>query len=152
MDMLGPILDLVKMILAPIKKCCNFHRGVDEEMRIFREKWKILENRKVDTESRMKSELLPGKQPKKEVKGWLEKVDTINGEIQAIEGKFAKMKYFSRAHIGKLAFKKIQKVKELYEEGDFHDSLVVDPPVSNGEILPTLPTLIGESTTKRIKE
>jgi disease resistance protein RPS2 len=150
MDMLGPILDLVKMILAPIRKCCNFHRGVDEEMRILREKWKILENRKVDTESRMKSELLPGKQPKKEVKGWLEKVDTINGEIQAIEGKFAKMNYFSRAHIGKLAFKMRGEVEKHLEMGVFTESLVVDPPVSHGEILPTPPTLRGETIKEEI--
>ena len=146
-NIVGPILDLVKLIWTLISECCKFHRGVDEEMDFLRDKWQDLEARKANTESRIRV-----KQPKKEVEHWLEKAAKIKGEIQAIEGKFAKMKYFSRAHLGKLAFKKIQKVKELYEEGDFHDRLVVDPPVSNGEILPTLPTLIGESTTKRIKE
>uniref|UniRef100_A0A2N9I980 Uncharacterized protein n=1 Tax=Fagus sylvatica TaxID=28930 RepID=A0A2N9I980_FAGSY len=146
-DIVSPILGLIKLIWTPISECCKFHRGVDEEMDFLRDKGQDLDARKADTESRIR-----GKQPKREVERWLEKADKIKGEIQAIEGKFAKMKYFSRAHVGKLAFKKIQKVQELYEEGDFHDNLVVDLPVSNREILPTPPTLIGESTAKRIKE
>uniref|UniRef100_A0A2N9I588 NB-ARC domain-containing protein n=1 Tax=Fagus sylvatica TaxID=28930 RepID=A0A2N9I588_FAGSY len=120
MEMLGPILELAKMIFAPIGKCCIYHRGADEYMRNLRNKWQDLERRKLDTDSRMRAQLLPGKTPKQEVEG-------------------------------KLAFKKIGEIEELYQRGAFNDSLVLDPPVSHGEILST-PILIGESTAERVKE
>uniref|UniRef100_A0A2N9FDV0 Uncharacterized protein n=1 Tax=Fagus sylvatica TaxID=28930 RepID=A0A2N9FDV0_FAGSY len=75
----------------------------------------------------------------------------MNAKIQAIEREAGEGKCFSRAHVGKLAFKKIGEMEELYQRGVFIDSLVVDPPVSHGEILST-PILVGESTAERIKE
>ncbi|KAK7858741.1 putative disease resistance protein [Quercus suber] len=100
-----------------------------------------------------KSELFPGKRPKREVQLWLQEVETINKEIQTIEEEGGRgiWKYFPCMHMGKLACQKIQEVKELYQRGGFRDSLVVDPPVSHGEELPTT-TLVGESTTKRTIE
>nr|POF10503.1 disease resistance protein rps5 [Quercus suber] len=101
----------------------------------------------------MKSELFPRKRPKREVELWLQEVETINGEIQTIEEEGGRgiWKYFPRMHMGKLACQKIQEVKELYQRGGFRDSLVVDPPVSHGEELPTT-TFVGQSTTERTIE
>uniref|UniRef100_A0A2N9G4K5 Uncharacterized protein n=1 Tax=Fagus sylvatica TaxID=28930 RepID=A0A2N9G4K5_FAGSY len=75
----------------------------------------------------------------------------LKGEIQAIERKLEKGSYFSRAHVGKLASKKIGEMEDHFIKGVFHDSLVVDPPVSHGETFPTT-VLIGESTAERVKE
>uniref|UniRef100_A0A2N9G4F6 AAA+ ATPase domain-containing protein n=1 Tax=Fagus sylvatica TaxID=28930 RepID=A0A2N9G4F6_FAGSY len=138
----GPIIELVKLISSPISECCKFHRGVDEEMGSLRDKWQYLEARKTEIESR-----IGRKQPTKQVELWLGKVDTIKGEVQAIEGKFAKMKYFSRAHVGKLASKMITKVENHYKM-ELPGSLVLDPP---GETLSTT-VLIGESTVEKVKK
>ena len=99
----------------------------------------------------MREQLLPGKTPVKEVEVWLQNVEKMNDEIEAIEREAIEGKCFSHAHVGKLAFKKIREVEELYQRGVFSDSLVIDPPPSNGEIMST-PTLIGESTAERVKE
>uniref|UniRef100_A0A2N9FIU8 NB-ARC domain-containing protein n=1 Tax=Fagus sylvatica TaxID=28930 RepID=A0A2N9FIU8_FAGSY len=107
-----------------------------------RDKWQYLEARKTEIESR-----IGGKQPTKQVELWLRKVDKIKGEVQAIEGKFANMNYFSRAHVGELASKMITKVEDHYKM-ELPGSLVLDPP---GETFPTT-VLIGESTVERVKE
>ncbi|KAM3741706.1 hypothetical protein ACB098_07G017100 [Castanea mollissima] len=99
----------------------------------------------------MSAQLLPGKIAKQEVEGWIQDVEKLNDEIEAIEREAGEGKYFSRARIGKLGFEKIQEVNELYEKGAFPDSLVIDPPPSNGEKMST-PTLIGENTAERVKE
>ena len=51
----------------------------------------------------------------------------MNDEIEAIEREAVEGKCFSRAHVGKLAFKKIREVEEFYQRGAFSDSLVIDP-------------------------
>uniref|UniRef100_A0A2N9H4D0 Uncharacterized protein n=1 Tax=Fagus sylvatica TaxID=28930 RepID=A0A2N9H4D0_FAGSY len=135
------------MILAPIRKYYNYHKDADKHMNNLKNKWEELECRMMDIESKMGAELFPGKSPKEEVKFWLQKVETINEEIQNIEQE-ARGMCFSRMHVGKLACKKIQEVEELYQKGGFVDNLVVDPPVSHAEVLPTT-TLVGESTSKR---
>ncbi|KAK4576558.1 hypothetical protein RGQ29_027201 [Quercus rubra] len=151
MDIVGPIFEIAKMIFAPICEYYNNYRGADERRIILKNKWRDLERRKLDTASRMEAQLLPGKTPKKEVQGWIQDVEMMNDEIEAIEREAGEGKHFSRAHIGKLALKKIGEVEELYQRGAFTDSLVIDPPPSNGEIMST-PTLIGESTAERVKE
>ncbi|XP_050247407.1 disease resistance protein SUMM2-like [Quercus robur] len=151
MDIVGPIFEIAKMIFAPIHEYYNNYRGADERRIILKNKWRELERRKLDTASRMEAQLLPGKTPKEEVQGWIQDVEMMNDEIEAIEREAGEGKRFSRAHIGKLALKKIGEVEELYQRGAFTDSLVIDPPPSNGEIMST-PTLIGESTAERVKE
>ncbi|XP_030931361.1 disease resistance protein At4g27190-like [Quercus lobata] len=147
----GPIFEIAKMIFAPIHEYYNNYRGADERRIILKNKWRDLERRKLDTSSRMEAQLLPGKTPKEEVQGWIQDVEMMNDEIEAIEREAREGKCFSRARIGKLALKKIGEVEELYQRGAFTDSLVIDPPPSNGEIMST-PTLIGESTAKRVME
>ncbi|KAL4619482.1 hypothetical protein ACB092_06G082200 [Castanea dentata] len=150
MEFVGSFFEIAKMIFAPILECYNNYRGADEHFIILKNKWQDLERRKLDTASRMKAQLLPGKTPKEEVQGWIRDVEMMNDEIEAIERKVGEVRFFTRARIGKIAFKKIQKVEELYERGNFSDSLVIDPPPSNGEIMST-PTLIGD-TAEGVKE
>ena len=141
-NIVGPIIELVKLMSSPISKFYKFHRGVDEEMGSLRDKWQYLEARKTEIESG-----LEGKQPMKQVELWVRDANTIKGEVQAIEGKFGKMKYFSRAHVGKLASKMITKVENHYKM-ELPASLVLDP---LGETLSTT-VLIGESTAEKVKK
>ncbi|KAK7817409.1 putative disease resistance protein [Quercus suber] len=152
-EKLNQVLELGKKIWDEIGKLYNYHSSAGDHVNNLKRKWKELECQKTDIEEKMKSELFPGKRPKREVELWLQEVETINGEIQTIEeeGGGGIWKYFPRMHMGKLACQKIQEVKELYQRGGFRDSLVVDPPVSHGEEFPTK-TLVGESTTKRTIE
>ena len=150
-EKLNQVLELGKKIWDEIGKLYNYHSSAGDHVNNLNRKWKELECQKTDVEEKMKSELFPGKRPKKEVQLWLQEVETINGEIQTIEEEGGRgiWKYFPRMHMGKLACQKIQEVEELHQRGGcFRDSLVVDPPVSHGEELPTI-TLVGESTTKR---
>ena len=151
MEMLGSILELGKMIMVPIWEYYNYHRGFGENLKNLKRKRKELECGRLDIESRLGAELFPGKRPKQVVQLWLQNVETIDGEIETIEEEASTRKY-SRVHIGKLACEKIQEVEELIDQrGRFVDSLVVDPPVSRGDVLPTT-TLVGESTAKRTME
>ncbi|XP_030931575.1 probable disease resistance protein At4g27220 isoform X2 [Quercus lobata] len=152
-EKLNQVLELGKKIWDESGKLYNYHSSAGEHVNKLKRKWEELECQKTDVEEKMKSELFPGKRPKREVQLWLQEVETINGEIQTIEEEGGRgiWKYFPRMHMGKLACQKIQDVEELYQRGGFRDSLVVDPPISHGEELPTT-TLVGESTTKRTIE
>ncbi|XP_050264568.1 putative disease resistance protein At4g10780 isoform X3 [Quercus robur] len=148
MEMLGAILELGKTILAPISEYYKYHRSVDEHMKNLKRKRDDLECKKSDIESKMRAELLPRKKPKREVEFWLQKVNTINVEIQNTEQEAERAKYFSRMHVGKIACQKIQEVTELIDQScGFGESLVIDPPVSYGDELPT-GALVGESTAE----
>ena len=153
-EKLNQVLELGKKIWDEIGKLYNYHSSAGDHVNNLKSKWEDLECQKTDVEEKMKSELLPGKRPKREVERWLQKVETINREIQTIEEEGGRgiWKYFPSMHMGKLACQKIQEVEELYKRGrSFIGSLVVDPPVSHGEELPTT-TLVGESATKRTIE
>uniref|UniRef100_A0A2N9GTV5 Uncharacterized protein n=1 Tax=Fagus sylvatica TaxID=28930 RepID=A0A2N9GTV5_FAGSY len=139
------------MIWAPISEYYNYHKNAGELMKNLKRKREELECGRSDIETIMEAELLSGKRRKKKVELWLQNVKMIIGEIETIEQEVDKMKY-SQAHIGKIACKKIQEVEELMNQrGGFGDSLLVDPPVSHGEVLPTT-TLVGETTAKITKE
>ncbi|KAM3696019.1 hypothetical protein ACJW31_06G006200 [Castanea mollissima] len=153
LEKLNQVLELVKKIWDEIGKFYNYHSSAGDHVNNLKRKWKELECQKTDVEEKMKSELFPGKRPKREVQLWLQEVGTFNGEIPTIEEQGGRgiWKYLPRMHMGKLACQKIQVVEKLYQRGGFRDSLVVDPPVSHGEELLTT-TLVGESTTKRTIE
>ena len=148
MEMLGAILELGKTILAPISEYYKYHRSVDENVKNLKRKRDYLECKKSDIELKMRAELLPRKKPKSEVEFWLQNVETINVEIQNIEQEVERGNYFSRMHVGKIACQKIQEVTELIDQScGFGESLVIDPPVSYGDELPT-GALVGESTAE----
>ena len=100
LEMLGPIVEFGKMIWAPISEYYNYHKNASELMKNLKRKRQELECGKSDIELKMGAELFPGKRPKKEVQFWLQKVETINGEIETIEQEAGKVKY-SNACIGK---------------------------------------------------
>ncbi|PON68478.1 NB-ARC domain containing protein [Trema orientale] len=114
-------------------------------MEMLKQRLEDLDCRKEDVESRMDDELILGTTLKKEVKHWLEGVQKVDNEVKVLEQKVKKVKYFSRARLGKSIFQKIQEVEEFYRKGEFSTSLVISLS-QNGEILPTS-TLGGETTS-----
>ena len=152
MDMLGAVLESAKFIFTPISHCCNYHRHVDEHMLNLRGSWRDLINQKLDIETRIRAELRPGKTPKQVVRTWIQLVERMGEEIQEIENEARDVKFFLRARLGRHALKKKVAVDVLCQRGGaLPDSLVLDPPVSNGEEFLTK-KLIGNNTTERVKE
>ncbi|KAM3696012.1 hypothetical protein ACJW30_06G006700 [Castanea mollissima] len=152
-EKLNQVLELGKKIWDEIGKLYDYHSSASDHVNELKRKWEKLESQKTDVEEKMKSELFPGKRPKREVQLWLQEVGTFNGEIPTNEEQGGRRiwNYLPRMHMGKLACQKIQEVEELYRRGGFKDSLVLDPPVSHGEEFPTT-TLVGESTTEKTIE
>ncbi|KAG4189610.1 hypothetical protein ERO13_A08G233500v2 [Gossypium hirsutum] len=118
MEVLGPILEIVHIMLDPIAKYFKYHRGKLEELKC----------RKDDIESRLNIDLLqPGKTLKKEI---ISQVDSLSKEV-------GDMKYLSRARLGKKITVTIKVVDEHHRKGDFVDRLVIDAPTGNKVTLPT---------------
>ncbi|KAK0601858.1 hypothetical protein LWI29_028128 [Acer saccharum] len=131
----------------PICKYWNYHRKLKEGLNVLRSKKEDLNSRKEDIKLRLSNELHFGKQQKKEVENWLKKVEKITGEIQSLEDEVGKVKYLSRAFLGKRVYEKIEETTEVYNEGSFSESLVIDAPSNGGMALPT-PELVGEASVK----
>ncbi|XP_030954163.1 probable disease resistance protein At5g63020 isoform X2 [Quercus lobata] len=151
MELSGVILEIAKIIWAPIGKCVKYHRSLEEKMILLHNKLEVVNSRKEDIESRMNVELCLEKQLKKEVQLWLENVQKMNGEVETIDQEVGEGKFLSRAHLGKLVIKKIQEVEELHQKGSFNDSLVVDGPDGNRVMLPTA-IIVGDTTRRNMDE
>ncbi|XP_050271474.1 probable disease resistance protein At1g61300 isoform X2 [Quercus robur] len=151
MELSGTILEIAKIIWAPLGKCVKYHRSLEEKMILLHNKLEVVNSRKEDIESRMNVELCLGKQLKKEVQLWLENVKKMNGEVETINQEVGEGKFLSRAHLGKLVIKKIQEVEELHQKGSFNDSLVVDGPDGNRVMLPTA-IVVGDTTRRNMDQ
>ncbi|XP_022749333.1 disease resistance protein At4g27190-like isoform X2 [Durio zibethinus] len=147
MEVLGSILEIVRIIWDPIGKCFKYHRSVEKYMMILHKKMEELNSRREDIESRLNIELHSGKTLKKEVKLWLDSVQKVTSELHTISQEVGERKYLSRAHLGKKISFKIQLVEELHQKGAFGDRLVTDAPPGNKDILPTT-ELVGETTVR----
>ena len=150
MELSGAILEIVKIIWAPIVKCVKYHRSLEEKMMILHKKLEVVNSRKEDIESRMDVELRSGKQVKKEVKLWLENVQQMNGEVETIDQDVEEGKFVSRARLGKLVIKKILEVDELHQKGSFMDRLVVDGLEGDKVMLPTT-VIVGDTTGRNME-
>ncbi|KAK0581991.1 hypothetical protein LWI29_020166 [Acer saccharum] len=144
----GPYLEIINFAGPQIYKYWNYHRKLEELLDILRSIKEDLNVRYEDTRLRLNNELCHlGKQPKQEVENWLKKVDKIIGEIQSLEDEVGEVKYFSRAFLGKRVYKKIEETTEVYGEGSFSESLVIDDPSNSGMALST-PELVSEVAVK----
>ncbi|KAK0599982.1 hypothetical protein LWI29_010424 [Acer saccharum] len=144
----GPYLEIIPQIY----KYWDYHTKLKELLNILRSRKEALNVRYEDTQLRLSTELHFGKQPKQEVKNWFKKVEKIIGEIQSLDNEVGEVKYVSRAFLGKRVYKKIEETAEVYGEGSFSESLVIDAPSNSGMALPT-PELVGEATVKeKIRE
>ncbi|KAK4837284.1 hypothetical protein QYF36_004189 [Acer negundo] len=134
----GPYLEIINFAGPPICKYWNYHRKLKEGLNILRSKKETLNARYEGTQLRLSNELCHfGKHPKQEVENWLKKVEKIIGEIRSLEDEVGKVKYLSRAFLGKRVYKKIEETTEVYGEGSFSESLVIDDPSNSGMALST---------------
>ncbi|KAK1581445.1 hypothetical protein Q3G72_006085 [Acer saccharum] len=149
----GPYVEIINIVGPPICKYWNYHRKLKDCLNRLISKKEDLKSRKDDIQQRLSSELHFGKQPKKEVENWLNKVEKIVGEIQSLEVEVGKVKYLSRAFLGKRFYEKIEETIKVYDEGSFSDqSLVIDAPSNSRMALPA-PELVGEVDVKeKIRE
>lgn len=152
MEVLGPILEIVSIVVDPIAKSYKCHRGVEKYMMVLHKKMEELKCRKDDIESRFNIDLLhSGKTLKKEVQLWLDGACKIISEVDSIRKEFEDMKYLSRARLGKKITATIKVVDEHHRKGDFVGSLVIDVPTGNKVRMPTM-ELVGKSTARRNME
>ncbi|GLU15721.1 hypothetical protein SLE2022_321900 [Rubroshorea leprosula] len=143
-----PIIELVKCLGRSACTYLNYHLNFDESVRELTREWRALNSRKEDINSKVQTEVLPWrKEVKHEVQCWLDHVQEINNEVQAIQGKIHKVKWYSQGRLGKLVCKKIEVVKKIRRQGSFLDRLVIDRPPSRGVIMPT-EKIVGEISTK----
>ncbi|GLT31103.1 hypothetical protein SLA2020_058650 [Shorea laevis] len=142
-----PIMELVKCLGRSACTCLNYHLNFDEVVSELRREWGILNSQKEDINSIVETEVLWGKEVKHEVQGWLERVEEINKEVQAIQEKIQRVKWYSRGCLGKLVCKKIEVVKKIHEQGCFPNGLVVNRPLTRGVIMSN-DNPVGEDSAK----
>ncbi|ESR65190.1 hypothetical protein CICLE_v10007349mg [Citrus x clementina] len=147
----GAVIEIINFVGPPICKYWNYHRNLKIFLDTLRSKKEDLNCRKEDVELRLSAECHSGKTPKKEVEKWLKKAEKVSNEAQSLEDKAGKCRYVSRACLGKLIDEKSKELIEVYDQGSFPTSLVIDPPSnvgSNvGQLIPTQ-ELVGEATVK----
>ncbi|XP_024034218.1 probable disease resistance protein At4g27220 [Citrus clementina] len=143
----GAVIEIINFLGPPICKYWNYHRNLKIFLDTLRSKKEDLNCRKEDVELRLSAECHSGKAPKKEVEKWLKKAEKVSNEAQSLEDKASKCRYVSRACLGKLIDEKIKELIEVYDQGSFPTSLVIDPPSNVGQLIPTQ-ELVGEATVK----
>ncbi|GLU15708.1 hypothetical protein SLE2022_321780 [Rubroshorea leprosula] len=142
-----PIMELVKCLWRLACTYVDYHLNFDEAVSDLGREWGVLNSRKEAINSTVRTEVLWGKEVKHEVQGWLERVEEINREVQAIQEKIQRVKWYSRGHLGKLVCRKIEAVKKIRVEGCFPDGLVVDRPPTRGVIMSN-DNPVGEDSAK----
>ncbi|PON68483.1 NB-ARC domain containing protein [Trema orientale] len=148
----GAVVEVTKCVSTPIGKYWKYHNGIYENMDTLKQRLEELNCRKRDIESRLNIELIPGgTMLKNEVELWLGRIEKINVEIKTIEEKVEKVKFFSRASLGRNVIQRTEEVKELHKSGEFPNSLVISLP-KHGDVLPTTALGAGETTFKRKME
>ncbi|XVF78097.1 hypothetical protein PTKIN_Ptkin14bG0101400 [Pterospermum kingtungense] len=147
MEFVLPIIEMMKCIRAPTCRYLDNHLKLKELVNELGRRLNDLNIRKQDVESRQEAEVRYRKVVKKEVEKWLDDVGRMNAEFEKIEQKLHAVSYFSRARLGKLVRRKIEEVKELYQQGYFPEGLALDRPPATGVTLQTT-HLEGETMVK----
>ncbi|GLU15747.1 hypothetical protein SLE2022_322150 [Rubroshorea leprosula] len=142
-----PIIALVKCLGRSACTYLDYHSNFNEAVSDLRRECENLNSRKEDINSKVQDEVLWGKEVKHEVQSWLDHVRQINDEVQAIEEKIQRVKWYSRGRLGKLVYRKIEVVKNICEQGSFPTGLVVDKPPTRGVIMSD-DNPVGEDSAK----
>ncbi|EOY13027.1 Nbs-lrr resistance protein [Theobroma cacao] len=145
MDLIGPIIEVIKFIGQPARKYLKNHRKFSEYVDDFKQAQADLHDRKGDIHQQLQDEHCFGKKPKQEVESWLKKAGEKLGHAQHVEDKVRKGNYLFRSCLGKLVDETTQTIKEVYGQGHFSNGLVVDDPSIIRVKLPT-PELTGTTT------
>ncbi|GLT25276.1 hypothetical protein SLA2020_004140 [Shorea laevis] len=146
-DIVGPLLEIVNCFATPTCNYVDHYKNFDEDVNKLRAKLEDLKRRKRDIESTIHAEAHVEQMVREEVKGWIQCVQAINDEVQAILDKAQRVKWYRKACLGKLVCRKFHEVKEIHEQGSFTGSLVIARPPSAGSIIPT-ENLEGEISAK----
>ncbi|KAK6230591.1 hypothetical protein QUC31_002109 [Theobroma cacao] len=83
MNLIGPIIEVIKFIGQPAIKYLKYHGKVKEYVDDFKQAQADLHDRKADTQKKLEEELHLGKMPKLEVKSWFKKVEKKISQAQA---------------------------------------------------------------------
>ncbi|GLU15732.1 hypothetical protein SLE2022_322010 [Rubroshorea leprosula] len=148
MELAEPIMELVKCLGRSTCIYLGYHLNFDEAVSDLRRELQVLISRKEDVNLSIQCEAAWGKEVKHEVQGWLKLVQETNNEVQAIQEKIQRVKWYSKGRLEKLVCKKIEVVKRIYEQGRFPDGLTmtIDRP-PRGIKLPT-ENVVGEDYAK----
>ncbi|GKV50963.1 hypothetical protein SLEP1_g57640 [Rubroshorea leprosula] len=143
-----PIMELVKCLGRSTCTNLGYHLNFDEAESELRRELQVLISRKEDINLSIQSEAGRGNEVKHEVQCWLKLVQETSNEVQAIQEKIQRVKWYSKGRLGKRVCKKIAVVKRIYEQGRFPDgfTLTIDRP-RRGIKLPT-ENVVGEDSAK----
>ncbi|XP_022717396.1 putative disease resistance protein At4g10780 [Durio zibethinus] len=147
MELVGPIIDVLKCLGDPTCRYIDHHRKLEERMNDLRAGEGDLNIRRRDIELTIKAELRWGKIVKGEVKKWLLDVQEINEKIQAMYQRAQNVSCFSRACLGKRVAEIIELVQKTFERGKFTGALVIDN-LSTAGVAAELEYLEGETIVK----
>ncbi|GLT25285.1 hypothetical protein SLA2020_004230 [Shorea laevis] len=146
-DILGPLLEIVNCFAAPTCNYVNHYKNFDEDVNKLRAKLEDLNRRRRDIESTIQAEARAGEMVKEEVQGWIQRVQTINDEVQVILEKAQRVQWYRKACLGKQVRRKFDEVRDIHEQGSFTGGLVIARPPAPGSIIPT-ENLEGETPAK----
>ncbi|GKV50961.1 hypothetical protein SLEP1_g57638 [Rubroshorea leprosula] len=142
-----PIMELVKCLWRSACTYLDHHSNFNEAVSDLRRERENLNSQKEEINSKVQDEVLWGRKRKREVESWLHDVQQINDEVDEIEGKIERVKWYSRGHLGKLVCRKIEVVKKIRVDGCFRDGLVDDRPPTRGVIMSN-DNPVGEDSAK----
>ncbi|XP_022717393.1 putative disease resistance protein At4g10780 [Durio zibethinus] len=147
MELVGPIIDVLKCLGDPTCRYIDHHRKLEERMNDLRAREGDLNIRRRDIELTIKAELRWGKIVKGEVEKWLLDVQEVNKKIQAMYQRAQNVSCFSRACLGKRVAEIIELVQKTIERGKFTGALVIDN-LSTAGVAAELEYLEGETIVK----
>ncbi|KAA8535630.1 hypothetical protein F0562_030633 [Nyssa sinensis] len=148
-DIICTSIQLLKSSWASIRDWYNDNKLLDEKLQTLRTNMEALGCREKDVNDELQnSEDEPGKKPKREVENWLKEVKAKATEVEEVEQKAKKRRYFWLSRFLRLLDEKINDVIKLIEHGRFHAGLLIDVHDQRGEALLTM-LLVGQTTAER---
>ncbi|GKV32572.1 hypothetical protein SLEP1_g41166 [Rubroshorea leprosula] len=148
MDLVGPIIDIVKFVGSPIVTYLKYQIKFNNHLEQFNESKEGLSNRKCEIESRLNIELHYGKVAKEEVQTWLNDVEKFLAR-QEVANEVNSWGCLSCCCRVKILEERAQEAKEIYDKGGSftNECLVKDDPSVSAVELPT-PELQGREEVK----
>ncbi|GLT40130.1 hypothetical protein SLA2020_142860 [Shorea laevis] len=129
MDLLGPIIEIVKCVGGPIVRYPKYQIKFNDYLKKFKVSKDNLCSRKRDIESKLSTELRYGKVAKEEVQRWLKDVDEFIAR-QDVEDEMNGWGCLSFCCRVKILEERAQELKEIYGRGNKYtnECLVIDDP------------------------